>query len=118
METTYDIEITFDQGGDNEHGYDETLPTLAAAVARLERLASGSMTCRAWINNKEVKIRNGCVYDNDGQALCTNQAFHDVFAAEDYPRIRARHMRPFLTNPATIAAIEAANIAASKAEGL
>lgn len=83
----YDISITFHQGTSREFGWDETHPTLQDAVDRLNTWATGSMICRAWINNKEVKVRNGAVIGTDGAAFCTNQAWHDVYAPLSYPKI-------------------------------
>ena len=89
---TYKIEAVFHQGGDNEFSWHDTVDTLEAAVKRINHWASGNV-CRAWINNKEVQVRNGHVLGCDGELFCTNPVWHENFAPLSYPRI--------ITNPAT-----------------
>ena len=76
----YHIELTFHQCGDNESTWEDTLPTLAAAVERLEYWATGQMPCWGWINDTKLLVSGGTVRGADGEPLCTNPAWHEIFA--------------------------------------
>ncbi len=76
----YAVSITYYPGSQREFSYDETLPTLEAAVDQIQYWAKGGYRCRAWINNKEVRMLNGYVVDDSGAAFCTNPVWHEVFA--------------------------------------
>ncbi len=60
--------------------YEEAFQTLQAAIDYIECWAIGRGACRAWINNKEVILRNGRVVDGDGKPVCENPDWADVFA--------------------------------------
>lgn len=83
----YNIEVIFKQGSINEYNYDETFNRLEDAIRRIEVVCRGYTFYRAWINNKEVRVRNGYIIGNDGQPFCSNQKWHDLFAIKDYPKI-------------------------------
>lgn len=53
MQTT--AKILWDQGGDQEEGYSETLSSRINAVAWLLHMASGRQFERMWINHQEVE---------------------------------------------------------------
>jgi len=77
--------------------HDDDFTTLPEAVAFINYWAKGRPFTRAWINSVPIRIHNCVAVRDDGQPLCTNQAWHDLFAAESYPRVP--------TNPATYAAM-------------
>ena len=83
---SYNTEITFHQGSSREWTYEDSFATLQEAVDHINHQAAGNM-CRAWINNREVRIRSCLVVGNDGEPFCTNAAWHDTFAPAAYPRI-------------------------------
>lgn len=49
-----------------------------------------SSMCDVTINGQKISVRNGRLLDNDYLPFSTNQAFHDIFAGETYPRVRVR----------------------------
>jgi len=83
----YEVEITNYHNGDDITDC-ETFDTLQAAVDWINFEIGGRwFSRRVWINDKEVKIKEGVVVGNDGIKFCTNQTWHDLFAPENYPRI-------------------------------
>lgn len=101
----YNIEITFHQGSEREFSIEETYLELEMAVCMISHHSKGN-TPRAWINNREVRVKNGAVLGADGDPFCTNQVWHDLYAPNSYPKITpiGYDMRPPL-NPATYAAM-------------
>lgn len=95
----YLAEITFDQGGDNESTHYEDCDTLDEAVRKIEWWACGMGIVRAWINDREVRIRYGAVIGSDGDRFCTSPMWHEAFAPKHYPRVlplmnRITHLNP------------------------
>lgn len=80
----YDASITYKIGSENEYGYDQRFPTLREAADWLIHMASGhGGMVAAWINNRRVILQGGGIFDRDGGPLCTNEAWHAIFAPED-----------------------------------
>jgi hypothetical protein len=89
---SYHTSVTFSSEGD---GYDEDFTDLQSAVDFINYWANGRPHTRAWINNVLIRIQNCVAIGDDGKPLCTNQAWHDLFATKSYPRVP--------TNPQTYA---------------
>ncbi len=94
MPDYYEAEAVFHQGTDREYTLHETVGDLESAVRTIEHWASGRV-CRAWINNKQVNVRNGHVYGADGEPFCTNPVWHDLLAPISYPKIRPKRMSDY-----------------------
>lgn len=58
--------------------------------------------CIVKINGTRIDVSRGYLADKDGNRISTNQAFHDIFADHDYPRINQLRTP---TNPATLQAM-------------
>lgn len=58
--------------------------------------------CSVKINGRKIDCSRGYLADKDGNPISTNQAFHDVFADYEYPRIQQLRAP---TNPATLQAM-------------
>lgn len=58
--------------------------------------------CSVKINGRKIDCSRGYLADKDGNPISTNQAFHDLFADYDYPRIQQLRTP---TNPATLQAM-------------
>lgn len=105
----YKTEVTYHLGSNRAFRHESIYSTLQEAVERIESEASGHTMLRAWINNKQVKVRNGKVLGEDNEPLCTNPAWHELFASpsEAIPAIPAKPFKPDLhvraPRPETIA---------------
>lgn len=90
----YNTEIIFHLGSEREFTYHHDAATIQDAVRWLDHESQGMSMVVAYINNVRVTRRDGkgwCA--EDGEPVCTNEKWHDVFAPQ--------HLRIVPTNPAT-----------------
>lgn len=91
----YRTEMVWNQGHDSESWDDMEFDTLEKAVGWINHQLLGRSNARVWINGKQFRVRDCRVVDSNGDELCINPVWHDIFANEQ------DRIRPVITNPAT-----------------
>lgn len=102
----YNAEIRYNAYGDNDSLWEKEFTTLQDAVDWLKQMAGGVMICAARINNKIVRVVAGSVRDLNGEEVCTNEKWHEIFAPYNEQIIPKKKFVPrsgrISQNPATL----------------
>lgn len=76
----YQTEILFHACSEREFTMDNGFDDLQAAVDWLSNMSKGHMIATGYINNVKVMCYGGRVVGKGGDVVCTNEAWHEIFA--------------------------------------